>query len=291
LSLRCFYNPNPNFFTEGPGSKRKEELRGCAPFGHGFWFAFISITTVGYGDFAPKGIVSKVFCTIWVMCGLIVISIVNGNFTVNINQYTSFQALDWLSKANSTIVTIDQSSTASSLAQSGYNVRPVDTVNLQAECLLFGSATDNRALAGDINAINVCYDFLLSSLSSGDLGQVRLDSLPFTEDYFVVYNGVVMNAANPYFVFAQQFGLSSVATNGYAPKGTIASVPAFEGLNTVRSTILVTVIVVFGCIGIGILASAFVLACGMAHERWWRPQVQSDDNDAQHELTSLSKNS
>ena len=30
------------------------------------------------------------------------------------------------------IVTIDQSSTASSLAQSGYNVRPVDTVNLQA---------------------------------------------------------------------------------------------------------------------------------------------------------------
>jgi len=89
------------------------------------------------------------------------------------------------------------------------------------ECLLFGSATDNRALAGDINAINVCYDFLLSSLSSGDLGQVRLDSLPFTEDYFVVYNGAVMNAANPYFVFAQQFGLSSVATNGYAPKGKL----------------------------------------------------------------------
>jgi hypothetical protein len=77
--------------------------------------------------------------------------LVNGNFTVNINQYTSFQALDWLSKANSTvhtrlrapawrlfltilrqIVTIDQSSTASSLAESGYNVRPVDTVNLQA---------------------------------------------------------------------------------------------------------------------------------------------------------------
>ncbi len=84
---------------------------------------------------------------------------------------------------------------------------------------MFGSAVDNRALAGDANAINVCYDFLLSNLSSGNLGTLRLDSLAFTEDYFVVYNGGVINAANPYFVFAQQLGLSSVATDGYSPKG------------------------------------------------------------------------
>jgi hypothetical protein len=87
------------------------------------------------------------------------------------------------------------------------------------ECLLFGSAADSRALAGDINAINVCYDFLLSTLSSSSLGALRLDSLAFTEDYFVVYNGGVITAANPYFVFAQQLGLSSVATDGYTPKG------------------------------------------------------------------------
>jgi len=87
------------------------------------------------------------------------------------------------------------------------------------ECLLFGSAADNRALAGDINAINVCYDFLLSNLASSSIGALRLDSLAFTEDYFVVYNGGVITAANPYFVFAQQLGLSSVATDGYTPKG------------------------------------------------------------------------
>jgi hypothetical protein len=30
------------FFAAEPGSKRAEELRGCEPFGHGFWFALIS---------------------------------------------------------------------------------------------------------------------------------------------------------------------------------------------------------------------------------------------------------
>jgi hypothetical protein len=61
---------------------------------------------------------------------------------------------------------------------------------------LFGSAADNRALAGDINAINVCCDFLLSNLSGSSIGALRLDSLAFTEDYFVVYNGGVITGAN-----------------------------------------------------------------------------------------------
>ena len=30
------------FFAAEPGSKRAAELRGCEPFGHGFWFALIS---------------------------------------------------------------------------------------------------------------------------------------------------------------------------------------------------------------------------------------------------------
>jgi hypothetical protein len=48
---------------------------------------------------------------------------------------------------------------------------------------------------------------------------MRLDPLPYTEDYFAVYNGVVVIAANPYFNFARQLGLSSVATNNYSPQG------------------------------------------------------------------------
>ncbi len=48
---------------------------------------------------------------------------------------------------------------------------------------------------------------------------MRLDPLPYTEDYFAVYNGVVILSANPYFSFAREVGLGSVATDNYSPKG------------------------------------------------------------------------
>jgi hypothetical protein len=67
-----------------------------------------------------------------------------------------------------------------------------------------------------------------------------------------------------------------------------------QGLNTVRSTILVTVIVVFGCIGVGIFAvllSYAPILCIKMHGKWRRPQVRSQDSDQQQELTGLSKTS
>jgi hypothetical protein len=71
----------------------------------------------------------------------------------------------------------------------------------------------------------VCYDFLISTLSKENLATLRLDALQHTEDYFVVYNGAVINAANPYFVFVQQIGLSSVLTDNYSPQGKPCPVP------------------------------------------------------------------
>ena len=84
---------------------------------------------------------------------------------------------------------------------------------------MFGSATDNRAMAGDVNAINVCNDFLMKTVSDANFATIRMDPLPYTEDYFCVYNGAVITSANPYFNFARQMGLSSVATDGYVSEG------------------------------------------------------------------------
>ena len=36
----------------------------------GFWWSFISMTTVGYGDKTPKSIAAKIFCVIWVLVGV-----------------------------------------------------------------------------------------------------------------------------------------------------------------------------------------------------------------------------
>ena len=86
---------------------------------------------------------------------------------------------------------------------------------------MFGSATDDRALAGDVNAIGVCNDFLQQTISGANFDTIRMDPLPYIEDYFAVYNGAVILAANPYFNFAREIGLSSVATGGYVSEGKV----------------------------------------------------------------------
>ncbi|XP_048575588.1 uncharacterized protein LOC5516852 [Nematostella vectensis] len=43
----------------------------------GFWWAFVSMTTVGYGDKTPKTLIGRVFGVIWILIGLVII----GTFT------------------------------------------------------------------------------------------------------------------------------------------------------------------------------------------------------------------
>ncbi|KAL9964498.1 hypothetical protein ACROYT_G028149 [Oculina patagonica] len=47
----------------------------------GFWWSFISMTTVGYGDKAPKSIVARIFSIIWILLGLIIMAIFIANVT------------------------------------------------------------------------------------------------------------------------------------------------------------------------------------------------------------------
>jgi len=47
----------------------------------GFWWAFVTMTTVGYGDIAPVGIPGRIFAIMWVLTGLIIISIFTGVIT------------------------------------------------------------------------------------------------------------------------------------------------------------------------------------------------------------------
>ncbi|XP_031573985.1 uncharacterized protein LOC116307805 [Actinia tenebrosa] len=53
-------------------------LRGV---GNGWWWAFISMTTLGYGDKVPAATHSKVFAVIWVLTGLVVYGILSGSIT------------------------------------------------------------------------------------------------------------------------------------------------------------------------------------------------------------------
>ena len=44
----------------------------------GIWCAFITMTTVGYGDCAPKSFLARIFSIFWILLGTIVISLFTG---------------------------------------------------------------------------------------------------------------------------------------------------------------------------------------------------------------------
>lgn len=56
--LDTWFNENdfPNHFPRGPFE--------------GFWWAFVSMTTVGYGDRAPKSYIARLFAVIWIFLGI-----------------------------------------------------------------------------------------------------------------------------------------------------------------------------------------------------------------------------
>lgn len=55
----------------------------------GFWWSFISMTTVGYGDKSPKFVVSRLFSVIWILIGITISSMFTAALT---NEITSASA-------------------------------------------------------------------------------------------------------------------------------------------------------------------------------------------------------
>lgn len=51
----------------------------------GFWWAFVTMTTVGYGDRAPKSFLARIFCIIWIIVGIIIIAIFTAIVTASLS--------------------------------------------------------------------------------------------------------------------------------------------------------------------------------------------------------------
>ncbi|XP_031571663.1 uncharacterized protein LOC116305830 isoform X2 [Actinia tenebrosa] len=54
----------------------------------GFWWSFITITTVGYGDRYPISVIGRLFAILWTLCGLVTISILIGGLTASLTTVT-----------------------------------------------------------------------------------------------------------------------------------------------------------------------------------------------------------
>ncbi|KAJ7374219.1 hypothetical protein OS493_007293 [Desmophyllum pertusum] len=53
----------------------------------GIWWAFVTSTTVGYGDRCPRGVLSRVFAIAWTMCGLVIIAILTGKIATVLTDF------------------------------------------------------------------------------------------------------------------------------------------------------------------------------------------------------------
>jgi hypothetical protein len=64
-----------------------------------------------------------------------------------------------------------------------------------------------------------------------------------------------------------------------------------QGLNSLRSTVLATPVVVSACLGFGTFASGFCFACGKARERWRSKWPESGSGDQENELMRIYQSS
>ncbi|WPC04935.1 transporter substrate-binding domain-containing protein [Pseudomonas benzenivorans] len=137
--------------------------------GSGFWWAAVTMTTVGYGDKAPVTLGGRLLGLVWMFAGLIMVSTftaaVASALTVG-NLQGGIQGVDDLRRAH--VATIDK--TVSARYLDSQRIRHSDYPNL-----LGAMAAVQR---GEADA--VVYDLPIMQYRNGELGQGGLRLLPGT---------------------------------------------------------------------------------------------------------------
>lgn len=65
---------NPDF--------NKSVLKGS---GNALWFAFVTMTTVGYGDMVPRSVAGRSLCVVWMVLGVIISAVITATVTESIS--------------------------------------------------------------------------------------------------------------------------------------------------------------------------------------------------------------
>ena len=78
----------------------QEEFSRCFGAGlfDGFWWAYVTMTTVGYGDKATKSTSGKLFAVLWVLIGITIFSMLTASLTNTITASTSVTSAGMVGK-------------------------------------------------------------------------------------------------------------------------------------------------------------------------------------------------
>ncbi len=107
--------------------------------GSGFWWAAVTMTTVGYGDKAPKTLGGRLVGFVWMFAGVIVISgftaAIATSLTVNAFSTDIRSPQDLAGKR---VGTVRESAVQSEVLQAGWKIRGYDTLEEAVSALAEG---------------------------------------------------------------------------------------------------------------------------------------------------------
>ena len=150
-----------------------------------FWWSAVTVTTVGYGDKTPKGIVGRVFGLVWMFVGLFVL----GYFTAGVAATFAVQEVvghitgpdDLFGKQ---VATIKRSTAAEYLAQQG----------IRHQTFEHEEGAYNALIAGEVDAVVYDAPVLQHYALDEGLGQVKVVGLVFQAQNY----GMALPVDSPY---------------------------------------------------------------------------------------------
>lgn len=143
------------------------------------WWAAVTVTTVGYGDKTPRGVVGRIFGLLWMFIGLFLIA----NFTAGVTTVITLEELRGSINSvedlsGKSVVTLGGSTADDFLREERITARRVDTIEEAYALLLDGTS---QALVYDSPALQ------FFAINEGQ-GRVRVVGSPFnSESYGIAF--------------------------------------------------------------------------------------------------------